>query len=80
MKIRAKVAAWLLGIALPVICDAGGGGLAGDFGDGIVLTPYTQPPLPPLSLRTCWAEYKPLLTFNGQYWVFRWERVEVCYP
>lgn len=71
-----KLAAMLLGLLLPVICSAGGD--AGDFGDGIVLSPYFQPQLPYISIRNCWTEWKPVFTYENGYWTVRWVQVEVC--
>lgn len=68
--------AFFLG-SLSFVVHAGGGD-AGDFGDGIVLSPYIQPYLPQISIRNCWTEWKPVFTYENGYWSVRWVQVEVC--
>lgn len=68
--------AFFLG-SLSFVVHAGGGD-AGDFGDGVVLTPYLRTPFPYISLRNCWTEYKPLIRYNGETWEISWQAVEVC--
>lgn len=72
-----RFAILVVGILFPVFCHAGGGD-PGDFGDGVVLTPYLRTPFPYISLRNCWTEYKPLIRYNGETWEISWQAVEVC--
>jgi hypothetical protein len=75
--VKKKIIAAILAF-LPSITFAGGGGDAGDFGDGIVLS-LVRPVEPPIFFfRRCWDEYQPTILFNGFYWVVQWVRIERC--
>lgn len=75
-----KISSAILAAALSCASFTGnaGGGDAGDFGDGVVLSPQFQPQLPFITLRNCWTEWRPVLTHTNGYWLVQWVKVEVC--